>query len=433
MKRFFEKGVVRSKRQPSLPGFPDIPDVLEVRIPSMPAWEQIGGDMDPAAHGGLIARTDESSLGKQIEMLEIQPVRAYVGDGEAAEVGFPFWTKEAYYTLEDLDLKSKDVQSALESSGFTEGDQKYWFEEEATPEQRALAIAESLFSYGYQTADGPSGWSSDLPDYEVKWMSGQVAMLPEYIADEDDSFRDDVLGYSDIRQALEEKVDEMANASAAQTWSTVDDSTVDKLTREGFDPDSIVGLADFNGALAINGELANTTEEKTFENVSRNLELEGYEETDRGGKIPTTEEEVDPDSVIRAVARDGGHDRETVAEAARGIDWWPKDRHDMIYTSVSGWGSVWAQKDKHAHVDDGDYVIQPAYADGTIVGGLGGGGGESFSMNDEQAAIAAAKAVLRDPTFEGDYVTVITRDGELVWDSRGSETEEAPRRSRRRR
>ncbi|KKL18918.1 hypothetical protein LCGC14_2470740, partial [marine sediment metagenome] len=38
---------VESRRQPSLPGFPDIPEKLDIQIPKMPMWEQIGGDMSP--------------------------------------------------------------------------------------------------------------------------------------------------------------------------------------------------------------------------------------------------------------------------------------------------------------------------------------------------------------------------------------------------
>ena len=43
-----------------------------------------------AAGSGTIARSTRS--GDAIELLQIQPVREYIGDKEAAEVGFPFWT-----------------------------------------------------------------------------------------------------------------------------------------------------------------------------------------------------------------------------------------------------------------------------------------------------------------------------------------------------
>ena len=41
---------------------------------------------------------------------------------------------------------------------------------------------------------------------------------------------------------------------------------------------------------------------------------------------------------------------------------------------------------------------------------------------DDALAIQRAKIILKDPTFEGDYVNVVTSDGELVWDSRKEES-----------
>jgi hypothetical protein len=402
---------VRNRRQPSLPGFPDIPEKLEIRIPTMP-WEQIGGDMDPGAYGGLIATAD----GDHIELLEIQPVAEYVGNREAADVGFPFWTKEAWFDLEDLDPKNEDVKSALASSGFDEGEQKIWLEEEATPEQRALVIAESLLRYG-RGDEGPSGWSSDLPDHEVKWNSGKIATIPDYLADEDESFRDDVLGYSDIRSSLETKVEEMANQSSAQAWSTVGDQAANDAEKDGFDPESLVGVAEFGEAVAVNGDIET---DKTMEGVEADLEKEGYELTDVGGKVPAQEGYADPEAVIRAVAREMKLDEDVVEEAAKGIDWWPKSGGEEIASSTSGWANVWGKKNPDAHVEDGDYVVQGSWSDGRI--------SEEFGMNDEKAAVAAAKKLLKDPTFEGDSVRVITRDGELVWSSKPEGTEEARRR-----
>ena len=65
---------------------------FEVRIPTF-EWKQIGGDMNPGAHGGLIAE----ATGDHIELIRIQPVVAYVGEGQAREVGFPFWSEEAWF------------------------------------------------------------------------------------------------------------------------------------------------------------------------------------------------------------------------------------------------------------------------------------------------------------------------------------------------
>ena len=156
---------------------------LEITIPKM-GWEQIGGDMDPGTYGGTIATGD----GRAIELIKIQPVREYVGDKEAADVGFPFWTKEAYFDAADLSLDSSDVQSALDSVGMSEET----LEKDFTPTQRAVVIAEALLDYGHGD-EGPAGWSADIgiPD-GVKWWTGKVAGS-EYLADEDDEFRNEIL------------------------------------------------------------------------------------------------------------------------------------------------------------------------------------------------------------------------------------------------
>lgn len=156
---------------------------FEITIPTMD-WEQIGGDMDPGAYGGTIATAD----GRAVELIQIQPVREYVGDGEAKDVGFPFWTKTAYFDAADLELDNDDVRSALNSIGMELDTLKADF----SPTQRAIVIAEALLGYG-RGDEGPGGWSADIgvPD-RVKWSGGKVAG-PEYLADEDDAFLREVL------------------------------------------------------------------------------------------------------------------------------------------------------------------------------------------------------------------------------------------------
>jgi hypothetical protein len=78
---------------------------------------------------------------------------------------------------------------------------------------------------------------------------------------------------------------------------------------------------------------------------------------------------------------------------------------------------------------DPDYVIQGLYTSGYLAYA-------EFGFDDEATAIAEAKKLAGSRGapyfFEGDYVRVITRDGELVWDSRGEGVEElGPRRGHR--
>lgn len=197
---------------------------MEIAIPEMD-WSQISGDMNPSQYGAIIAKGDGSSL----ELIEIQPVREYVSDGEAADVGFPFWSKEAYYTLEDLDLKNEDVQAAIESVDLLEALNGM------SPQQRALAIAEALLRYGVGGEEGPGGWSSDvLGDRKVKWWTGAVAGS-EYIADEDEEFRREILGEEDEEDEDEEEEDEEPSEHELPTAENIEAGLGDYLKHEGHD------------------------------------------------------------------------------------------------------------------------------------------------------------------------------------------------------
>lgn len=315
------------RRQQNLPGIEPGQAPLEIEIPTM-GWEQIGGDMDPGAHGGLIASGD----GHAIELIQIQPVREYVGDKEAADVGFPFWTKQAYFDASDLDMKNDDVQSALQTVGL-----EYDTLEEMEPTQRALAIAEALVQYG-RGDEGPAGWSDDIGiPAKVKWSyRGEIAG-PEYLSDEDDAFRNEVLGYDDIRSALEEKAAEMADQNEAMAWSTPGDQMLIDIEAEGFDPNTAVSIAEFGDAVAVNGDLET---EKTVAGVESELERDGYELTEYGGRIPSSESYVDAEQLVSAVAHDTGHNVEDVEKAAESLDWWQPE----IPWGTSGYGSVWAKR-----------------------------------------------------------------------------------------
>lgn len=152
---------------------------VPIKIPKMP-WTQIGGDMNPGAHGGIIATAD----GHSIEIVEIQPTIASVGEGEAMEVGFPFWSKEGYYDAADLNTDDPGVRSAMQYVGLT--DEQLM---ELTPTQRALALSEASLSSGYRTDEGPAGWAADVVPGKVKWWGSKRAAGPNYLSDEDREFR----------------------------------------------------------------------------------------------------------------------------------------------------------------------------------------------------------------------------------------------------
>ena len=67
---------------------------------------------------------------------------------------------------------------------------------------------------------------------------------------------------------------------------------------------------------------------------------------------------------------------------------------------------------RNGSVEDGDYIVQGMYSDGSIC--------IEFGFDDEEKAVSEAKKLLKvhgSSWFEGDRVRVITRDGELVYSS----------------
>jgi hypothetical protein len=143
-------------------------------------WRQIGGDVNPSQHGAIIARFD----GDAVEIREIQPVRECISDTEAREVGFPFWSKEAYYYPEDLDTSLPYVREAFLCCGLEPEDDL-----PVDPEQRALCIAECLLTYGHCAEEGPSGWARDVVPGRVLWRRCKRPNGWRYLADEDAEFR----------------------------------------------------------------------------------------------------------------------------------------------------------------------------------------------------------------------------------------------------
>jgi len=73
------------------------------------------------------------------------------------------------------------------------------------------------------------------------------------------------------------------------------------------------------------------------------------------------------------------------------------------------------EEEEEENEDDPEYVIQGLYSDGTLVSGY------EYGYDDEDETIREAQKIADSSSFEGDYVRVITRDGELVWDSREGE------------
>ncbi len=208
---------------------------LEIPMPEFD-WEQIDGDVSLPTYGGIIARSD----GQTIDLVEIQPVREYVGDGEAADVGFPFWTREASYDVSDLSPTHKEVAAALQSSDVDLDD--------VDPEQLARVIAVACFRYGHGAEEGDGGWAGDkrfdeegrgnlLGSRKVRWgyVGVERKTFAEEAGDEDDEFRREVLGEEELKYTYKMTYEVVTPESAEEGdaedrgWENEGSETYDSL------------------------------------------------------------------------------------------------------------------------------------------------------------------------------------------------------------
>lgn len=164
----------------------------------MSIYKQVGGDMNPGTYGGVIARVDHET--ETIEIREIQPVRVYVGDAAAAEVGVPFWTREAFFDFSDLDGSHPEDSQALRCVGLTRClDGRIRGPGMSAPldeETSRLATAEAYLMWGLGD-EGPCGWAQDVVPGLVQWWWPTEPEGWTFLADEDEDFRRDILGQDD--------------------------------------------------------------------------------------------------------------------------------------------------------------------------------------------------------------------------------------------
>ncbi len=152
-------------------------------------WTQVWGDADPCKHGGVFAQMD----GDAVQLFSLEPVRAAVGDREAAEVGFTFWKSEGYY--DPSDLKWGDTaKSVLRSIGAEDDDDEAWYARSRV--ERAVLHFEQ--GYGKEPAlERSGGFTEDLfGDEVVVDQNGYCIRLS--CLGEDDEFRQEILGKFEV-------------------------------------------------------------------------------------------------------------------------------------------------------------------------------------------------------------------------------------------
>ncbi len=125
-----------------------------------------------------------------------------------------------------------------------------------------------------------------------------------------------------INDDASDALDTVANNQAAEAWSSPDDRY----------PGAWI-VAEFGDSLAVNGELLND-DDKVPERPN------DFVLTDRGGRVPTTEEIVDPKAIARTVASNIGvpSGEQIVEEILR------KENPHGIPVSVSGETEVWMKE-----------------------------------------------------------------------------------------
>lgn len=182
---------------------------LDEELPAMELgpdtnWRQVGPDTNwrqvvtPEDSGAILARVS----GDFVEVVHIQPTRYWVGDGEAKEVGYPFWRLDATLEADELTLAvlpgvlpghdtlweghRQHVLITLEGCGLQPED---W------NRMDPLHRAGTLIGGGW-AEEHPGGWSDDVlpaPADEIEFWSGPGD--PEDWEDADESFRVEVLGH----------------------------------------------------------------------------------------------------------------------------------------------------------------------------------------------------------------------------------------------
>jgi len=119
-------------------------------------WYQVGGDTNGLTYGCTLAMFD----GDYIHVREIQPACEYVGEREGADVGYPFWTREASYDLTDI----RRILGTRNDRGWAPLDYvglDIPADARLTRDVR-VTVACAALDYGYMAEEGPAGWSADV-------------------------------------------------------------------------------------------------------------------------------------------------------------------------------------------------------------------------------------------------------------------------------
>ncbi len=152
----------------------------------------------------------------------------------------------------------------------------------------------------------------------------------------------------DIAAYLKDAEEELANERAAEGWSTPTDE--DEMEAGG----DLYVVAHFGDAVAVNGDL-----------VEDYAIPEGYEDTYRGGEIPTDEMELEEEHIVdRAImnmVKDGLHKKHVIEKDAlkREVQKIADQTYPrrFVYTSVSGESEIYARRPDKPEIESDEGEI----------------------------------------------------------------------------
>jgi hypothetical protein len=298
---------------------------------AQPEWKEVGhvGDVNWPEYDGGPVLVDETGV--------YSPELEYVVVPEDEDYDSPRARWEIYRVVLDQEVPSwGELNAVADSAGQDPDDLREAFESD-DPEERAWA---------YVTWAGHYGW--------IEFDSDPLVLTRLEV---EKRYETDLGGRSSIVDALEKEVERMADESQAEAWSSPGDQMLSDIAEAGYDPDSAVVIAEFGEAMAVNGDILvdRGWEERLGLQPGKHpriwnevgsrrlegwLEQNGYELTDFGGRVPSSEGYAYGEHAAQAVAKDLKLPVETIDEVARSLDWWQEE----IPRGTSGDSSVWAKR-----------------------------------------------------------------------------------------
>ena len=300
---------------------------------SQPKWKEVGhiGDVNwPEYDGGPVMIDETGVYPPELEYVETPPDDAETDDPKAR------WT--VWRVVLDKGVPDwGDIEDVADSAGQDPDELRAAFESD-DPMERANA---------YWDWAGHYGWI-EFDQYPLQLTCAEINERYPHA---------ELNCYGSIQSTIEEVTERMADESSATGWSYVGDQMQIDIEDDGFDPNTIVSIAEFGDALAVNGDVLvdqgwkealglkkgphpRLWNEVGIHRLEGWLEDNGYELTKYGGRIPSEEGYASADHVIDAVAHQLDLPAEHVEKAAQQLDWWQEE----IPWGTSGDGSVWAKR-----------------------------------------------------------------------------------------